>query len=200
MDRAVEPTGRPTCYRCLRPERCCLCALIQPVDNQTPVVVVQHPRERRHPFGTVRLARLSLRRVEVHVASRNRQGHTRCPPCAPPGSMLLYPTPEATPLDALPTPPTALVVVDGTWSTAHKLVRDNPWLEALPPVRLAPTRPGRYRIRKAPRPGVQLSTIEAITMALRTLEPDNQELGRLLEAFDGMVEHQLEIEQRHRRF
>ena len=25
--------------------------------NRTPVVVVQHPRERRHPFGTVRLAR-----------------------------------------------------------------------------------------------------------------------------------------------
>ena len=73
------------------------------------------------------------------------------------------------------------------------------WLAALPPVSLVPSRPGRYRIRKAPRPSVQLSTIEAMTMALQTLEPDNVQLTRLLEAFDGMVEHQLAIEQRHRR-
>lgn len=191
--------GRPTCYRCLRPQRCCVCELIQQADNRTPIVVVQHPREQRHPFGTVRLARLGLRRVEIHVASRDVQGLTRCPPCAPPGAMLLYPGPEATPIDALPTPPTTLVVVDGTWSTAHKLVRDNPWLGTLPTVALAPSQPGRYRIRRAPRPSVQLSTIEAIVMALSALEPDNATLDGLLAAFDGMVEHQLAIEHEHRR-
>ncbi|MCA9709388.1 MAG: DTW domain-containing protein [Myxococcales bacterium] len=193
------PTGRPTCYRCLRPQRCCVCGSIQPVDHRTPVVVVQHPRERRHPFGTVRLARLGLRRVRVHVASRGADGLTRCPPCAPAGAVLLYPTPDALPIDALPRPPAALVVVDGTWSTAHKLVRDNPWLAALPTVRLAPPRPGRYRIRRAPRPAVQLSTIEAIALALIALEPDNERLTALLAAFDDMVEHQLALEHHHRR-
>lgn len=198
LDDAPPPGGRPTCYRCLRPQRCCLCALVRPAENRTPVVVVQHPRERRHPFGTVRLARLGLRRVEVHVASRDREGLTRCPPCAPPGAVVLYPDPDATPIDQLCARPSALVVVDGTWSTAHKLVRDNPWLAALPRVALAPARPGRYRIRRAPRPAVQLSTIEAIVMALGALEPDNSTLEGLLSAFDGMVEHQLAIEQRHR--
>ena len=53
--------ARPTCYRCLRPRVSCVCGLITPVDNRTRVVIVQHPRERRHPFGTVRLARLGLR-------------------------------------------------------------------------------------------------------------------------------------------
>jgi len=190
--------GRPTCYRCLRPRRCCVCALVRPVEHRTPVMVVQHPREQRHPFGTVRLARLALRRFEVHVASRTADGLTRCAARAPAGAVLLYPGPDATPLSALPSPPSALVVVDGTWSTAHKLVRDNPWLHALPRVGLAPSQPGRYRIRRAPRPAVQLSTLEAIVMALRTLEPDNAELDRLLEAFDGMVEHQIAIEQDHR--
>lgn len=198
-DPTPSPGGRPTCYRCLRPQRCCLCARVRPVDNRTPVVVIQHPREQRHPFGTVRLARLGLRRVEVHVASRNAHGLTRCPPCAPPGAVLLYPDPHATPIDRVLPRPAALVVVDGTWSTAHKLVRDNAWLAALPTVALAPARPGRYRIRQAPRPAVQLSTLEAIAMALRALEPDNPTLDGLLAAFDDMVEHQLAIERQHRR-
>ncbi len=107
--------------------------------------------------------------------------------------MLLYPGPAAVRLDTLEAPPSALVVVDGTWSTAHKLVRDNPWLQALPTVSLAVGRPGRYRIRRAPRPAVQLSTIEAIVMALETLEPDNAGFASLLTAFDGMIDQQLAL-------
>ncbi|MCH9686500.1 MAG: DTW domain-containing protein [Deltaproteobacteria bacterium] len=183
--------ARPTCYRCLRPAVSCVCALVTPVDNCTPVVIVQHPRERRHPFGTVRLLRLGLRNAEVHVASRGAEGQALCPPCAPSGAVLLYPAPTATPLPELREPPSTLVVVDGTWPSSRLLLRRNPWLQALPRVALTPTRPGRYRIRKAPRPGFQLSTIEAVVEALRVLEPDTPGLLGLLAAFDGMIDHQI---------
>lgn len=183
--------ARPTCYRCFRPAVSCVCDLVTPIDNRTRVVIVQHPRERRHPFGTVRLARLGLNNAEVHVASRGADDHTRCPPCAPAGAMLLYPAPSATPLTELREPPPALVVLDGTWPSSRVLLRDNPWLLALPRVALQPSRPGRYRIRKAPRPGIQLSTIEAIVQALLVLEPDTPGLAGLLTAFDGMIDHQL---------
>ena len=194
LDRVI---GRPTCYRCWRPEVACICADVVAVANRTPVVIVQHPRERRHPFGTVRIARLGLRHVDVHVASsllaeRAKGRETACPPCAPPGAALLFPAPDATPLDAT-TQLSALVVVDGTWPTARRLVRDNAWLQALPRVRLQPARPGRYRIRRAPRPAFQLSTIEAVVEALRILEPDTHGLDDLLAAFDRIVERQIAL-------
>jgi DTW domain-containing protein YfiP len=192
--------GRPTCYRCWRPAVACICADVVAVANRTPVVIVQHPRERRHPFGTVRIARLGLRRVDVHVASgvlaeraslQPGRRETECPPCAPPGAALLFPAPDAAPLDEAR--PSALVVVDGTWPTARRLVRDNAWLQQLPRVRLDPARPGRYRIRRAPRPAFQLSTIEAVVEALRILEPDTPGLDDLLGAFDRMIERQIAL-------
>lgn len=192
--------ARPTCYRCLRPTVSCVCDLVTPVDNRTRVVIVQHPRERRHPFGTVRLARLGLRNAEVHVASRSDDERTRCEPPVPQGAALLYPpsaSVPATPLDELSEPPPALVVLDGTWPCSRGLLRDNAWLRALPRVALTPTRPGRYRIRRAPRPGIQLSTIEAIVGALRILEPDTPGLLGLLDAFERMIDHQIALQDRH---
>jgi DTW domain-containing protein len=185
--------GRPTCYRCMRPRVGCVCGLVQPVDNRTRVLIVQHGGERKHPFGTVRLAKLGLRNAEVHVTSRDGAGLNHCPPRTLPGAALLFLRPGATQLDLLPEPPSTLVVLDGTWSTAGKLRRDNPWLQALPCVSLAPAQPGRYRIRKAPRPAVQLSTIEAIVAALQTIEPDTPGLAGLIEAFDGMIDQQLAL-------
>lgn len=197
-DPAPGPTRRPTCDRCLRPRVGCVCASIPCVFTRVPIVVVQHPRERRHPFGSIRLARLGLPCLRVHVASRDESGRTRCEPCAPPGSVLLYPSADATDVADLPAPPRALVVLDGTWFTARKLVRDNAWLKALPCVKVTPPRAGAYRIRRAPDPSRQLATIEAIAFALRILEPDTPGIEDLLGAFDAMVDRQLQLQARHR--
>lgn len=190
--------ARPTCYRCLRPEVGCFCDLVSPVQSRIRIIVVQHPGERRHPFGTLQLARLGLANLEVHLASRDESGFTRCPPCAPPGAALLYPGPDATDVTCLPAAPAALVVVDGTWSTARKVVRDNAWLRALPRLKVTPPRDGHYRIRRAPDPSRQLSTIEAIVYALQALESDTAGVHALLSAFDTMIDRQIEIEARHR--
>jgi hypothetical protein len=54
----MSPTQphRPRCYRCLRPADSCYCAELPSVPTRTRVVILQHPHERTHPFGTARLA------------------------------------------------------------------------------------------------------------------------------------------------
>ncbi len=84
--------------------------------------------------------------------------------------MLLFPHPEAPPLDYLRDgDPLTLIVPDGTWSQAVRTRR------RIPGLRQHPLRPparrlvSQYRLRHAPRAG-QVSTLEAIAHALGILE------------------------------
>ncbi len=63
---------------------------------------------------------------------------------------LLYPGPHSELLGELPPHrrPSQLVVLDGTWHQAKTLYRDIPRLHHIPQYRLAPSSPGRYRIRR----------------------------------------------------
>jgi len=178
------------------------------------VLILQHPRERHVPINTARLARLSLpdallrRAVDfeadpvVNAALAGRDGW--------PPPYLLFPGPNALDLaDARPPGPITLIVLDGTWWQAGKLLRRNPRLAALPQLRLAPATPSRYRIRREPHEHC-VATIEAIALALRALEgegdreADDARFAALLAPFDAMVEHQLAFrtrvqDARHRR-
>jgi hypothetical protein len=89
----------------------------------------------------------------------------------------------------LTTPPDALLVIDGTWSTAKRMMRHAPWLLELPRVRIKPSQPGQYRIRLEPS-DEHLSTVEAITEALRGIEPDTERLDDLISAFQNMIDRQ----------
>jgi hypothetical protein len=179
------------CLRCHRPARCCVCDLISVVPNRTGVIILQHARERRHPIGTERLARLGLAHVRVVTAYPDDPNLAALGTALPPGTALLYPGPGARDLTALAPGdrPSHLLVLDGTWSQAHVMYRDTPWLAGLPHVALVPTVPSQYRIRRQPRREC-LSTIEAVVLALRALEPETPGLDGLLAAFAGMVDRQ----------
>lgn len=92
--------------------------------------------------------------------------------------------------DEAATGPVTVVVLDGTWSQASKLLQANPFLGALRRYAIAPEEPSGYRIRRQPRPHC-LSTIEAIAEVLGELEGDRGRTGRILEPFRRMVETQL---------
>lgn len=186
MAEISEP--RAFCYRCHKPELTCICGDVPRIDNRTHVRVLQHPRERFHPIGTARIARLGLANVAVEVADDPRRHQ---PAALPADAGLLFPGDEARELDSLASSerPSALVVVDGTWAQARGLVRDNPWLRRLPRYRLRPPA-SNYRIRREPT-AEAVSTIEAIVAALRILEPDTAGLPRLLSSFDAMIDRQL---------
>lgn len=151
------------------------------------MVFLQHHREARRRLGTCRLAHLQLPGSELHVAWRFTD-HPRPETLAAEGGMLLFPGPGARPPAAVT--PRLLVVVDGTWSEAAKLVRHTPALAALPRIGLAPPAPGRYRIRRAPAAHC-LSTVEAVVDVLGALAGDPDRYLPLLAPFDALVEEQL---------
>lgn len=183
---------RAVCYRCHKPTITCICSTLPRVDNRTPVLVLQHPRERLHPIGTARFARLGLSNSRVEVAWNAAAREDVPPAWVPEGAALLYPAHNARELRDLPAGehPKALVVLDGTWSTVRTLYRDKRWLHALPHYRFSPSAPGRYRLRREPQADY-VSTIEAIVEALRILEPETAGFAELLSAFDAMIDRQL---------
>lgn len=84
---------------------------------------------------------------------------------------------------------TLLIVPDGTWRKAARILYANPLLERLPRVTLGQGNPSRYRIRKAPKPEA-VATIEAIVRTLEVWEPAN-DFSSVLNPFEVMVEQQL---------
>lgn len=187
--------GRPTCYRCFRPKVGCFCRLVRRVDNRVHVLIVQHPRERRHPFGTAKIAKLGLSRVEVLRAEKEHpDGEMIVPQRSVGNAAVLFPSRDATVLEhGTPLSLDTLVVIDGTWDEARKLLHITPWLQALPTVSLNPPRAGNYRIRIAKNPAVEVSTIEAIAYALGHLEADTHGVAGLIEDFDAVIDHQISL-------
>jgi DTW domain-containing protein YfiP len=188
---AIRPP-RVRCHRCLRPVPMCYCDLLPCIPTSTRVVILQHPHERTHPFGTARLVRLSLPNSEVHVPYAGVRGTLEHPLPVPDDTVVLFPLPDAPLVTDLPPAarPSTLLAIDGTWAHARRLYRENPWLRRLRHVRLRPPAPSRYRIRKEPHPDF-MSTLEAIVEALRTIEPAPIDFAPLLAAFDGMIDRQI---------
>lgn len=182
--------SRARCERCLRPKNLCLCALIPALDSRTRVLILQHPSEVNHALNTARLAMLGLNNAELVVGEvfddletlLNLPGYQ---------ARLLFPGEGAMAISAQAgeVEPVLLVIPDGTWRKARKLLHLNPRLAALPRVTLDNPPPSRYRLRKVP--GAEaLSTLEAITHALHTLEPDRS-FEALLRPFDALIEGQI---------
>ncbi len=193
---------RAFCYRCFKPARVCVCALLPRVANCTPVYILQHPRERNRPIGTVRFAALGLQHceVEVHAPWSNEPSQLR--DRLPAGTAVLFPSAKARAVESLQPAerPGALLVLDGTWHQVKAVVRANPWLNDLPHVYLAAPTPTRYRIRAEPQIHY-VSTLEAIVATLHALEPDTPGFDELLRAFDAMIDTQVaHVGQGQRRF
>ena len=106
-------------------------------------------------------------------------------------AVLLWPENAADLSESVPEGPLRLVVVDGTWALAKKLVRVNPKIAALPRVSFVPARPSEYRIRREPS-GECVSTLEAIMYALRAIERGSRSFEELLTPFRFMVDKQIE--------
>lgn len=183
-------TQRAICDRCRRPVSACWCADLQPVDTATRVVFLQHPRETRVAIGTARIAHLGLARSELHRGIDFAQHPRVSELISQPGTALLFPGVGSTPPDSLERPPETLLVIDGTWPQARRMMALNPALRALPRIGLVPRRPGNYRIRREPAAHC-VATVEAVAEVLSVFERDAGRFAHLLRAFDRMVDRQL---------
>lgn len=186
----VETKTRQRCERCTRPLAHCLCSLIVNLPSRTRVLLIQHPDEVKHALNTARLVALGLQNAQLVVAETienieryiQQLGYRAC---------VLFPGEQAQELSSYQDnqQPLLLIVPDGTWRKARKILHCNPLLAALPRVALTPGFSSRYRLRKAP-DAQALATIEAVTYALTALEPE-VDFSPLLRPFDALIEGQI---------
>lgn len=191
----MNVVAREVCSTCRRPVPVCYCRHVTKIATRTRVVLFQHRRERDVPINTARIASLCLPEAELHVGVRfsgtRALERALSDPARPP--ILLYPGPGATDVEASPPKtPVTLVVIDGTWWQAKKVLRENPELAALPRYAFRPGRESEYRIRREPKDDY-VSTIEALVHVLGVLEQDRPRLEEMLAPFRAMVEAQLDF-------
>jgi DTW domain-containing protein YfiP len=188
--------GRPTCYRCFRPSFQCVCSLVAPFAAHVNTVVLQHPNERKKYYSTAKLLSSAvtnctlLRGLEFdHNFLAQKTSGQRC--------YLLYPSPEAVDCSEVPlSTEDTVIVVDGTWREAGKIIYRNPFLQQLPRLSFREELQSQYRIRKQPKQGC-LSTIESVAHLLKRnalVSRAGDSLSRydsLLEGFEQMIAQQL---------
>ncbi len=188
-----RPEPRALCTRCLRPISVCYCAALPRLETTTRIVILQHPRERFMPIGTARMASLCLPQTTLHVGMRWGEHPALAAQLADPARppILLYPGLDAKDiLREPPVGPVTLVVVDGTWSQARAVIRDNPLLQSLPRYAFTAPEPTIYRIRKEPS-DEYCSTIEALMHVLGALEGDPERFRALLDPMRKMIDAQI---------
>ena len=169
--------------------------------SRTRVLVLQHAQEARHALNTGRLAVLGLPNSTLLVGETFPQLADVV--ATAPAAFVLFPGPEAMPpeplgqladrlglqrqckTDASP----LLIVPDGTWRKARKIVSANPVLQTLPRLCLGAGAPSRYRLRKTSEPNA-VATIEAIVRTLSALEPDT-DFAPLLAPFERLIDQQI---------
>lgn len=162
------------CPNCRLQGWLCVCALAPKVPARTPLVLVVHVRDLGRTSNTVRLLSLAVRGTTVLC-------HGATPTPTDPGAhvpaghtpLVLFPGRGARPLTpelvaALPSPP-ALVVPDGNWRQASRMVKRLPLLAGAAKVAL-PHRAFDGGAVRRNREGHRMSTFEAVAQALGVLE------------------------------
>lgn len=151
-------------------------------------------------IGTAHMASLCLENSELHtgIAWQDSAVLERAVSDPSRPAALLYPGEGA--FDVVKDPPKGpitLIVVDGTWWQAKKLVQKNPLLANLPRYAFTPEAPSEYRIRREPRESY-VSTIEALSLVLGALEGDPERFRAMLVPFRKMIDTQIEHTEKFR--
>jgi DTW domain-containing protein YfiP len=174
---------------------------VQPIDSVIEFVILQHPTEVFQSKGTGRLLHLCMKNSQILVGETfDETQRAEIVGDASKQCVLLFPK---TPNDKLPEVQAGIesssrekrrvILLDGTWRKARKMLKLNPWLEALPRIDLPPTE-SLYRIRKAQKPG-QLSTLEA---AYWTMKQAGEEPHELLSVFERFMNKQANWQGTHK--
>ena len=154
------------CPRCFLRRELCLCAEVVTVATRTRFLILRHVREAVRATNTGRMAALALRSCTLRNVGQ--PGPRLCEPLLSlPRTWVLFPdTGSAPPPGEVPQ---QLVVLDGSWSQARRMLHRIPALHrmprlALPAPAVTPQRMRRGRLREG------MSTLEAMAHAVAALE------------------------------
>jgi DTW domain-containing protein YfiP len=170
--------------------------MIEPFRAHTNILLLQHPNEFRKYYSTAKLVRASITncRLMRGVMFDDVELQHALASYKP---FLLYPGHDAHDCEALPlTSNNIVIVIDGTWDEAQKIVYRNPLLHSIPRVSFQRPLTSSYRIRRPPK-STYLSTVESIGHLLTLnavcsgcpqMIPNYQ---GLFHVFNEMIERQL---------
>jgi DTW domain-containing protein YfiP len=147
----------------LRLDRC-LCPDIPRVETRTRFIIIRHQLEAWKATNTARIAALALVSSELYDYG---QGVTLpAGALTTPGTWLLYPEgPPSVPEH----PPERIVVLDGSWSQARRMMHRIPHCAALPRLSL-PAPAARLPTLRRPPAAHKMSTLNAITQVVAMFE------------------------------
>ncbi len=195
--------SRPVCSKCAYPKNACLCASIRPLSTEIELIILQDPSEVKQAKSSVKLMQAVCDKLQVFVGETSDdfvelQGYLakQSKPI-----LLLYPSECSQSLNEFSQSQSViLLLLDGTWKKAYKLLQLNPWLHQFHAVHLNLDSPSNYTIRKAKRSD-SLSTLEAAAMAIQILEPMT-DISPLTDALLALIEQHLsampaEVRQRY---
>ena len=155
------------CQRCMLLPEVCLCADIPPVETRTRFVILRHASERNRSTNSARWAALAL---GCEVLDYGAPGESpSLDGLAAPGTWVLFPS--RAPAPAGLGPPDRVVVLDGSWSQARRMIQRVPALRDLPRLSIAeaPQVPSTAPRLRRPPLAEGMSTIEAMASALAAL-------------------------------
>lgn len=148
---------------------------------------MQHKSEEKQAKGTAGLLALGLDKCQVFVGENFSDDAQLNILLNEPGyeTFLLYPgeaSDVAAPLEDLTKRNVRLVVLDGTWKKAYKILQLSKNLHGLSQITLPENFTSEYRIRKHHDPR-GLSTLESVVHSLSILENDTDKYQNILIGF-----------------
>ena len=183
--------SRSLCAHCKFSLSTCLCEDLSVLDNKLKIIILQDPNEIKVSKNTARLLTLCLSQCEI-IVGETQSDFSILKQLPITSTALLYPAEDAMLLDEMCTSTKTfteqlshLIVLDGTWKKAFKIMQLTPLLNNFTKVSFASIPQNRYRIRKAPRED-SLSTLEAVAHSLTLIEHANPAgLYQALEALNN---------------
>ncbi|KAM6986201.1 tRNA-uridine aminocarboxypropyltransferase 2 [Aplochiton taeniatus] len=197
---------RPTCSRCKRPQKVCLCPFlpVHPLEVSTCLYIVQHPAEESRVLRTVPVLAACLPPGKCKVLVGRRFHENRNPElaavCRDSRTLILYPGPEAQNLEDLVQNTEAqdgsagahnVIIIDGTWSQAKDMFLRNTLLHLPKQVQLSRALSSQYVIRTQPT-NICLSTLECAAVTLSILERNDYIQEVLLKPLNALCSFQLQ--------
>lgn len=178
----LSPFYAAHCLHCRLPASCCVCKALEHSALPFNIMICSHSKEWQKMDNTAHWAWLSsdsIHRLKWHrqVQRINSSLPLNSQPINAelladisqlPGHYLLFPSEDTLDIDQHVQNIEQLWVVDGTWQEAEKMLRQSPWLDRIPKIKIPANHPAllaqsQFQLRRNQR---GLSTIEAIAAAL----------------------------------
>jgi DTW domain-containing protein YfiP len=164
LKRANISHGAHTrCESCLLLQEWCLCDRVPRLEIQTQLIIIRHWKERLRTSNTARMVQAAI--PSTVILDYGAPGAELDPTTLPLSeASLLFPG-ETAQSPAFKT----LIIVDGSWPQARRMVQRIPGLASLPKTSVSPLPVPPRRLRRPPQPE-GMATIEAVARALDRLE------------------------------